>query len=159
MTAAITGLVGVLLGAIMAQFGAIMSDRRQARIEAARWQRDQAITAYNEAIRYLSRALTLGNQQDRDLGNWFHDVIEAQASLQALSCKCGEGQIDGILEARRQLEELRAHVGFAVAGTTATPSELSVLSGALKVVTECAREDVARATSGYIRPGPRLAIR
>lgn len=93
MESALIGLAGALLGAIAALFGGVLNDRRQARIEAVRWRRDQLANASQQALRYLLRATNrrskitlkggtaltvLSTEHQRD---WFDDLVEAQVWL------------------------------------------------------------------------------
>jgi hypothetical protein len=56
MTAAVIGLIGVFLGALMAQAGSILTDRGQSQTRATRWRRDRKAEAYDGALPCLLRA-------------------------------------------------------------------------------------------------------
>jgi len=85
MGAALIGLAGALFGAITALVGSSLSDRRQARVERARWQRDQLSSAYEQALRYLLRAANRRSEFEGGRGGailrqehqreWFDDLV------------------------------------------------------------------------------------
>lgn len=117
MTATIVGLIGAVLGATAALFGAAWSDRRQARIEEARYRREQRAAAYEGALRYLNRAANrrselifgitgsrayLGGDHVRD---WFDDLVEAMHWLRVLESRCGDVQTPLIHQVVKALEE------------------------------------------------------
>jgi hypothetical protein len=116
MAVAIVGLIGVVFGAVVALFGAAWSDRRQARIQEIRYNREQRTAAYEGAIRYLNRAanrrseLLFGATGSRaflkgdQVSDWFDDLVEAQCWLRLLATRCGRSQMPRIREAVDLLE-------------------------------------------------------
>jgi ferredoxin-NADP reductase len=116
MTAAIIGLAGVGLGAVMALFGSALSDRRHARQEAAQWRRDQRAAAYEQALYYLGRAanrrsrLIFGATGSRTLmggeqvADWLSDLAEAQHWLRVLITRCGPAQMCRLPQVAGDLE-------------------------------------------------------
>jgi len=108
MAAAIIGLIGVLLGALMTQLGTILIERRQSRAEAGRWRRDQKAAAYDSALQNLLR---VANRRSRltvasgpvialeDVRQILDDLVEAQFWVRALATRCGPAQVERITTA------------------------------------------------------------
>lgn len=95
MTAAIIGLIGAALGALTAVVGSALSERRQARHEAATWRRDQRSAAYDGVFHALTRAASYrhkipaeGAPDQAILQQWFEDLVEAQYRLRLLTAHC-----------------------------------------------------------------------
>jgi hypothetical protein len=132
MAVAVIGLIGVALGALMAQAGAILTDRRQSRTESVRWRRDQKAAAYDGALRHLLRAANRRSKfiieagavsaviSQEDVGQIFDDLVEAQFWVHVLATRCGAAQVDRITGASARLDEF---VDFLVRGTPIPESE------------------------------------
>lgn len=157
---AVLGLIGVALGALMTQVGSALSDRRQIRIEASRWRRDQKVAAYDGALRYLLRAANLRSEMilksgtllavlsEEAVPQMFDDLVEAQFWVHTLATRCGAAQTARIRGAAARLDEL---IGFlarsspppkntAAQGNPLKPY-FGALTEAIAIVTECSRED------------------
>ena len=134
MAVAVIGLVGVLIGTVLAQLGAVFVDRRQARNESARWRRDQKVAAYDGAIRYLLRfsnrrsslaveggriSSILSQEHVREM---FDDLVEAQFWLHILTSRCGARQAIRVREAAATLDR---YVGALTIGRATTPVDSS----------------------------------
>jgi hypothetical protein len=158
MTAAVVALIGVFLGALMAQAGSVLADRRQARTEAIRWRRDRKAAAYDGALRHLLRAANRRSKltaeagaviSQEDVGQTFDDIVEAQFWVHALAARCGAAQAGRIMDAGAILD---AFVDSLVGGTlpkrvvstnvwSEKPELRGVLPELITTITECARED------------------
>ncbi|MGF6888615.1 hypothetical protein ABIA39_007863 [Nocardia sp. GAS34] len=148
MTAAVVGLIGVLLGALMTQLGAFLTDRRQIRNEAIRWCRDQKSTAYDNTIRHLVRAISrrsgvtvnggglMLTLDDDGVRQFFDDLGEAQFWIHALATRCEVDQMNRITQAAETLGRIIREMGDPAAALG-----LGKLRQVLAVVTECAHED------------------
>ncbi|MEU6590549.1 hypothetical protein ABZ923_15235 [Streptomyces sp. NPDC046881] len=95
MTSAIVGLIGAALGALTALFGSALSERRQARHEAATWRRDQRAAAYDGVFHALTKAASYrhkipagGTPDEALLQQWFDDLVEVQYRLRLLTAHC-----------------------------------------------------------------------
>lgn len=95
MASAIIGLIGATLGALMAVVGSALSERRQARHEAAAWRRDQRAAAYDGVFHALTRAASyrhkipvVGEPDQALLKQWFDDLVEVQYRLRLLTAHC-----------------------------------------------------------------------
>jgi hypothetical protein len=154
MTAAIIGLAGVIMGALMTQIWAIVNDRRQTRHEAERWRRDQLAAAYDGAIRYLLRATNRRSKIFVEGGQimtvltaeyvreWFDDLVEAQFWLQTLASRCGAAQCDRIRRAIDSLDDLITSMNPDSAVHTGRPMKADALRSTVNIATQCAGEEV-----------------
>jgi len=173
MAAAVVGLIGVFLGALMAQAGSILTDRRQTQTEAIRWRRDRKADAYDGALRHLLRAANRRSKftaeagaviSQEDVGQTFDDIVEAQFWVHALAARCGAAQADRIIGVGALLDAfvsslvsgtpLPVHVESTSAWETIVsartrpggPELGTVLPQLIATITECAREDGGAAT-------------
>ncbi len=145
MTVAIVGLIGTLVGVMITQIGALLTDHRQVRDDAIRWNRDQTTAAFDNTLRYLLRASShraafrrreeelLDEEAVRPLLN---DLVEAQFWIRTLGTVCGSGQIDRITEAGQIINS--CVLNAANHGRTDVRNGLRAV---IATVTECARED------------------
>src|SRR5437016_11955408 len=123
--AAIVGLVGALAGALMALVGATVTDRRQTRQEAVRWQRDNLTAAYDGALRYLLRTANRRSKFTASGGavlamehqrEWFDDLVEAQFWVHTLASRCGQAQRERIWEVAATLDGMIDATGHSPQG-------------------------------------------
>ncbi|MFF7115480.1 hypothetical protein ACFY91_24660 [Streptomyces albogriseolus] len=153
MGAAYIGLIGALLGAITALAGSILSVRMQARHERTRWVRDRRQAAYDGAVRYLLRALNRRSKisvsggrivsviAEEHVRETFDDLVEAQFWFRALTAACGDRQLERIRQAADDLDARIASLSGV--GASQMPNQLGQeLSETLRILTECAREDL-----------------
>lgn len=152
MDAAIIGLVGAFVGAAAALIGSVLTTRLQHRHEQARWQRDRRQAAYDGALRHLLKAANRRGElvvqagrvvaviaviADDQVREVFDDLTEAQFWLRSLASTCGPGQAARVSQAADQLDAA-VHSMTHASGQQTSPD----LLGAIRIVGECAREDV-----------------
>lgn len=153
--AAVIGLIGVALGALVTQIGSFLTDRRQSRTEANRWNRDQKAAAYGGALRYLLRAANLRSDVVVREGKlvalytvegtrqMFDDLVEAQFWVHTLETRCGAPQTARIMGAATHLDE---YIDQLVRGNM-MKSRLDEFLEVITTITECAREDGGGSTA------------
>lgn len=149
--AAVVGLIGALLGALMTQLGAVLTDHRQVRTEAIRWNRDQKTAAYDNTIRHLLRA---ANRRSALTGEFayidkagvrqlFEDLVEAQFWIHTLVTRCDVSQTERITQALQLLDSTVERAGSSEPNPSGKGklNLMATLQQVLTTVTECARED------------------
>ena len=153
MDAAIAGLIGAAIGAVAGMAGTLITTYLQARQEHAKWIRDKRVEAYSNTIRYLIRALnkrsslsleggTVTSVMGKDvIKEWFDDLSEILVWLSAASIYCSKNQQSKIAHVTKVVN--KAVCDFV--NTDSVTSDLqNVISSALGIVEECARQDVGR---------------
>jgi hypothetical protein len=153
MDAAIAGLIGAAIGAVAGMAGTLITTYLQARQEHAKWIRDERVEAYSNTIRYLIRALnkrsslsleggTVTSVMGKDvIKEWFDDLSEILVWLSAASIYCSKNQQSKIAHVTKVVN--KAVCDFV--NTDSVTSDLqNVISSALGIVEECARQDVGR---------------
>jgi hypothetical protein len=130
MTAAIFGLVGATIGAVTALIGSALTERRQVRIESARFHRDQRSTAYDSLFRSATRAASYrykipaaGNPDQSILQQWFDDLVEVQYRLRVLISHCHKPGGGTILPVA--VERLNSALGLLSEGQLAKSADLT----------------------------------
>jgi hypothetical protein len=153
MDAAIAGLIGAAIGAVAGMAGTLTTTYLQAKQEHAKWIRDKRVEAYSNTIRYLVRALNKRSSLSIEGGNltsvmgkdvikeWFDDLSEILVWLSAASIYCTKSQQSKIAHATQVVN--KAVCDFVNSSSAASELQ-SVISSALGIVEECARQDVGR---------------
>jgi hypothetical protein len=153
MDAAIAGLIGAAIGAVAGMAGTLITTYLQAKQEHARWIRDKRVEAYSNTIMYLIRALNKRSSLSIDGGTltsvigkdvikeWFDDLSEILVWLSAVSIYCSKNQQPKIAHATQIVN--KAVCDFVNSGSVKSDLQ-NVISSALNIVEECARQDVGR---------------
>lgn len=153
MDAAIAGLIGAAIGAVAGMAGTLITTYIQARQEHTKWIRDKRVEAYSSTIRYLIKALnkrsnlslkggTAMSAMGEDvIKEWFDDLSEILVWLSAVSMYCSKSQQSKIAHATQIAT--KAVCDFVNSDSKISDLQ-SVISSALGIVEECARQDVGR---------------
>jgi hypothetical protein len=148
---ALIGLGGVALGALTTLLGPALTDRRQVRNEARRWQRDQLAKAHEQALRYLHRAANRRSEFEGGRGgavlnpehqrDWFDDLVEAQVWLRTVARYSNATETGHV---RRTAEHLDSHISRLVSGERFDTKNFSiwqVLRSCIRALTEPVRAE------------------
>lgn len=158
MTSAIIGLIGAALGALSAVVGSALSERRQARHEAATWRRDQRAAAYDGVFHALTRAASYRHKIPAEgvpdqalLQQWFDDLVEAQYRLRLLTAHChrpgGGTSLPVAVE--------RMNTALALLGESDLAKAADAADETAELIAKCARIDMGNEpTPPATRPLP-----
>ncbi|MFD0773914.1 hypothetical protein ACFQZ2_08250 [Streptomonospora algeriensis] len=145
MVAAIIGLVGATLGAVITLVGSALSERRQDRRQERIWLRDRRTEAYDGALRHLLRAANIRSTFSASGPSYvakeharehFEDLVQAQFWMHALLRYCGSEQEDRLAEAARELDTQIVHLNSGESSFRGRE-----VGHYVEVVSECARQD------------------
>ncbi|MGW4754343.1 hypothetical protein [Streptomyces chartreusis] len=139
-----------LIGAAAALLGSVLTTLMQHRHEREGWQRDRQQAAYDGALRHLLKVAHRRGELVAKTGRvlsvlakdqvpqMFDDLIEAQFWLRSLVSSCGPSQVARLSQAADSLD-----AGAFSLTHDQGDAKLDVLA-TIKIVTECAREDIGR---------------
>jgi len=133
MTAAIIGLVGAGLGALITLFGGMLTEERRVRRDEATWRRDKRAEAYDGALRHLLRAANLRSEFHGGAGGavlktehqreFFDDLVQAQFWLHTAARYCSGTELEAL---RNVTEVLDAHIDKLVSGVRFDKKDFSI---------------------------------
>jgi hypothetical protein len=175
MTAAITGLIGAVFGAMAALVGSALSDRRQARQEDIRWRRDQRVAAYEGALRHLLRAANMrskvhiqhgamtGVLSEEHQREWFGDLVDAQFWLHTLISRYEPAQSAHLGDSANELDNAISSMNAGHGSAKNSADVIKTLDDAIAAVSKCAQlymiieatnGSKSRVVSGPAKAGP-----
>lgn len=133
MAAAIIGLVGAALGALITLLGGMLTERRQARLAQAAWRRDKRAEAYAGALQHMLRAANLRSEFLGGTGEavlkiehqreFFDDLVQAQFWLRT-AVRYADASELGTLTALTK--DLDTHVTRLISGVRFDQKDFSI---------------------------------
>ncbi len=142
MEAAIIGLVGAGLGALITLFGGMLTEQRRAHRDEATWRRDKRAEAYDGALRHMLRAANLRSEFLGGTGEavlrtehqreFFDDLVQAQFWLHTAARYCSGTELAAL---RNLTDVLDTHIARLTSGVRFDKKDFSIW----KVLQACIR--------------------
>ena len=133
MTAAVIGLIGAALGALITFFGGQFNAARQARRDEVTWRRDKRAEAFDGALRHMLRAANLRSEFTGGNGGavlktehqreFFDDLVQAQFWLHTAARYCSGHELAAL---RDVMEVLDTHITRLVSGVRFDQKDFSI---------------------------------